>query len=379
MRKTATAVAALFFTNGAAFASWAPRIPELADRIDVDLAGLGLTLAMVGVGGLAGTPTAGWLIDRIGSRKVASGGALLMSLLIVLVGFAPTPVLLGGALLFVGFFDVATDLGMNAQAMIVQADGKSLINRFHGLWSVGTVVGGAAGAAAAGAGVSLGAHLLTVGVVVAAVVGFVSSNLSEAEAPSPEPLGPRGSVGPMVVLGLLGFAAAFLEAPGNEWSATLVDGVHSATPAVAALGFVAFTAGMTTSRLAGDMISGRWGDASSFVGSLAVAGAGWAGVVFAPSATIAIAGLGVAGLGTGMVFPQLYASGASGTLVSQGRGLSAMSFGARLGFLLVTPTVGFLGSAVGLDVALGWIIGLTLLFSLAIGRTSNHGVRRKRP
>jgi len=117
MRKTATAVAALFFTNGAAFASWAPRIPELADRIDVDLAGLGLTLAMVGVGGLAGTPTAGWLIDRIGSRKVASGGAILMSLLIVLVGFAPTPVLLGGALLFVGFFDVVTDLGQRSGEM----------------------------------------------------------------------------------------------------------------------------------------------------------------------------------------------------------------------------------------------------------------------
>ena len=69
MRKTAVAVAALFFTNGAVFASWAPRIPELADRIGVDLAGLGLTLLMMGVGGLAGTGPAGRLIDRFRSKS----------------------------------------------------------------------------------------------------------------------------------------------------------------------------------------------------------------------------------------------------------------------------------------------------------------------
>jgi hypothetical protein len=71
-----------------------------------------------------------------------------------------------------------------------------------------------------------------------------------------------------------------------------------------------------------------------------------------------------------MIFPQLYATGASGVLVSQGRGLSAMSFGARLGFLLVTPAVGLAGSRVGLDVALAWIMAPVLLALLVLARTN---------
>jgi predicted MFS family arabinose efflux permease len=361
MRRTAVAIAALFFTNGAAFASWAPRIPELADRIGVDLAGLGLTLLMMGVGGLAGTAPAGRLIDRIGSRRVAIGGGVAVSTAVALIGFASTPVVLGLALLLVGMFDVSADLGMNAQAVFVQVKGTGAINRFHGLWSIGTVVGGAIGAAAAGAGVSLETHLLIVGVSMAGVNVAAGRHLNDTDTPVREDSTPAPSLRPMILLALLGFAAAFLESPGSEWSATFVDDVFAATPATAALGFVAFTAGMTVSRLFGDSIAARWGNDRGFAGSLPVAAIGWATVVFAPNPAVAIIGLSLAGLGTGMIFPQLYAAGASGVLVTQGRGLSAMSFGARLGFLLVTPTVGLLGSRIGLANALGWMMAVTVL------------------
>lgn len=361
MRKTAAAIAALFFTNGAAFASWAPRIPELADRVEVDLAGLGLTLLMMGIGGLAGTGPAGRLIDRIGSRRVAVGGAVAVSAAVALIGFASTPIVLGLALLLVGLFDVTADLGMNAQAVFVQINGTGAINRFHGLWSVGTVVGGVLGATAAGAGMRLETHLLIVGVTMAAVSWGAGRYLADRDVPAPVESEDAPSRRPMILLALLGFAAAFLESPGSEWSATFVDEVFSAPPATAALGFVAFTAGMTVSRLFGDSIAARWGDARGFAGSLPVAAAGWAAVVFAPNPVVAIVGLGVAGLGTGMIFPQLYASGASGVLVTQGRGLSAMSFGARLGFLLVTPTVGLVGARIGLAQALGWMMAATVL------------------
>lgn len=362
MRRTAVAIAALFFTNGAAFASWAPRIPELADRIGVDLAGLGLTLLMMGIGGLVGTGPAGRLIDRIGSRRVAVGGAIAVSAAVALIGFASTPIVLGLALLLVGLFDVTADLGMNAQAVLVQIKGTGAINRFHGLWSIGTVVGGALGAAAAGAGVSLETHLLIVGATMAAVAWGAGRHLADRDAPAPAETEDAPSPRPMILLALLGFAAAFLESPGAEWSSTFVDEVFSAPPATAALGFVAFTAGMTLSRLFGDTIAARWGNARGFAGSLPVAAAGWAAVVFATGPAMAMVGLGVAGLGTGMIFPQLYASGASGVLVTQGRGLSAMSFGARLGFLLVTPTVGLLGARIGLAPALGWMMAVTVLF-----------------
>lgn len=377
MRKTAVAVAALFFTNGAAFASWAPRIPEIADRIGVDLAGLGLTLLMVSVGGLAGTGLAGRLIDRIGSRRVAVAGSVIASLAVVSISMARTPIVLGAVLLVIGVADVSADLGMNAQAVSVQVGGTSAINRLHGLWSIGTVVGGALGAAAAGLGVSLEIHLSIVGALLAAVAWASRSHLFDQSEPAPSEPKERSSLRPLVLLGLLGLGAAVLEAPGNEWSATFVDDVFDASAATSALGFVAYTSGMTVSRLLGDSIAARWGNTRGFSGSLLVAAVGWAAVVFGPEASIAIAGFAVAGLGTGMVFPQLYASGASGLLVSQGRGLSAMSFGARLGFLLVTPSIGLLGASVGLEVTLGWIIAVTIVGLSLLSRAS--GTSRSEP
>ncbi len=373
MRKTAAAIAALFFANGAAFASWAPRIPELADRIDVDLAGLGLTLVMGGVGGLAGTGPAGRLIDRLGSRRVAIGGALGVSAMAAAIGFAPTPIVLGAALFLTGFSDISADLGMNAQAVQVEINGKSAMNRYHGLWSLGTVTGGIVGAAAVGAGVSLEAHLLTVGVTMAAVAAASNRHLTDQEPPAPiESEEKPSSLRPMILLGLLGLGAAFLESPGVEWSATFVDEVFDSSPATAALGFVAFTVGMTTSRLLGDLVANRWGNARALSGSLPVAAVGWTALVLAPVPWVAIAGFGFAGLGTGMIFPQLYASGGSGVLVSQGRGLSSMSFGARLGFLLVTPTVGLLGSAVGLRIALAAVAATTLVGLTVLGRANTR-------
>ena len=370
MRKTAVAVAALFFTNGAAFASWAPRIPELADRIGVDLAGLGLTLLMMGVGGLAGTGPAGRLIDRYGSRRVSVAGAIAVSIAVATIGLTQSPVALGLVLLAVGATDVTADLGMNAQAVSVQIRGRSAMNRLHGLWSIGTVVGGSIGAAAAGAGISIESHLMTVGVLMAGVALASNRGLTDAVPSPPSESEARSPTRPLVLLGLLGLAAAFLEAPGSEWSATFIDDAFASAPATAALGFVAFTTGMTVSRLIGDSVAARWGDARSFTGSLPVAGAGWAAVVFAPNAAVAIAGFAAAGLGTGMIFPQLYASGASGALVSQGRGLAAMSLGARLGFLLVTPAVGLLGDQAGLDVALASIMAPVLIALFVLGRRS---------
>lgn len=370
MRKTAVAVAALFFTNGAAFASWAPRIPELADRIGVDLGGLGLTLLMMGVGGLAGTGPAGRLIDRFGSRRVAVAGGIAVSVAVASMGLAQSPIALGLILLVVGASDVTADLGMNAQAVSVQIRGSFAINRLHGLWSIGTVVGGSIGAAAAGAGVSIESHLLGVGALTAGVTWASNRGLIDTRPAPPPESEVHSPVRPMILLGLLGLAAAFLEAPGSEWSATFVDDAFASGPATAALGFVAFTAGMTVSRLIGDSIAARWGEARSFTGSLPVAGVGWAAVVLAQSPAVAIVGFAVAGLGTGMIFPRLYAAGASGTLVSQGRGLSAMSFGARLGFLLVTPAVGLAGSRVGLDVALASIMAPVLIALYVLGQRS---------
>lgn len=363
------AVGALFFTNGAAFASWAPRIPELADQVGLDVAGLGLTLMLLGVGGLIGTQPAGRSIDRFGSRRTAIGGGFVVAAALPLVGLATSPVALGAGLFIIGASDVSADLGMNAQAMVVQRGRSSLINRFHGLWSIGTVVGGLLGAAAAGTGISLFAHFTAVSAVIAVITWLAGRELAEdsitPETPSGEPAR-KAPIRPLVALGALGLLAAFVEAPGGEWSATFLDEALGTSPATAGLGFVAYTTGMTISRLWGDAIARRLSSLKSFVASVLATAAGWAIATLPGTVPAALVGLAMAGLGAGMVFPQLYAAGGAGTVVSQGRGLGAMSLGARLGFLLATPSVGLLGSRIGLDIALLAIVGTAAMLAATV-------------
>lgn len=369
MSRRAAAIAALFFTNGAAFASWAPRIPEVADKVGVDVAGLGLTLMFGGIGGLVGTQPAGWAIDRFGSRRVAVAGALVIAFGLPVLGLATVPAVLAVGVFVLGAADVSADIGMNAQAMIVQQGRSSLINRFHALWSIGTVVGGILGSAAAGAGMALEVHFTIVAVVLAGVVIASNRQLTDETIASPSTAqegGRASALRPLIVLGVLGLLAAFVEAPGAEWSATFMDVVYEASPAIAGLGFVAFTIGMTTTRLLGDGVTNRYGNRRSLMTSLLVAAGGWLIAAGPGPAVVALIGLGVAGLGAGMIFPQLYAAGGAGTIVSQGRGLSAMSLGSRLGFLVATPSVGLAGAAFGLDVAIAGLVGLAAVAALTI-------------
>ncbi|MET0578843.1 MAG: MFS transporter, partial [Ilumatobacteraceae bacterium] len=60
----------MFFVNGATFASWSPRLPEVQADLGISDAALGLTLVGVGVGGLAASLFSGWLVDHRGSRTM---------------------------------------------------------------------------------------------------------------------------------------------------------------------------------------------------------------------------------------------------------------------------------------------------------------------
>src|SRR3954454_18740219 len=97
--RPALAIGAVFFVNGATYASWTPRLPELQRELGISDAALGLTLVGMGLGGLIASSFSGWLVDRRGSRTTTVLTSAAMSLWLPMLGFAPTTVLVFGALL----------------------------------------------------------------------------------------------------------------------------------------------------------------------------------------------------------------------------------------------------------------------------------------
>lgn len=160
LMRARAAVATLFLTNGAVFANLIPRYPEIKDRLDLSNSAYGLSVAAFPTGavivGLAAAP----LVRRFTSARVAVAGTVLTSVAMLVASLAPTVGVLAVILFSAGAADACTDVGQNGQGLRVQrAYGRSIINSFHAVWSIGAVLGGLMAAGAIMVGLSLQIHL----------------------------------------------------------------------------------------------------------------------------------------------------------------------------------------------------------------------------
>jgi hypothetical protein len=220
------------------------------------------------------------------------------------------------------------------------------------VWSAGAVVGGIVASRAAAAEISLRTQLFVTGGVLCLATVVAARWLLPARRPRTEvvavegaPAGPAPTVRPVFLpLFLLGVAIALAELPPNDWAALMMDDRFDLTSGQAGLGFVATASGMMIGRLVGDRVADRLGVERTRRGGAAVATAGIIIATTVPSPIGAGCGLFVAGLGLSALFPLMFRSAAELTRGSHS-GMAAFSSGARLGFLIASPLVGFSGLA----------------------------------
>src|SRR3954470_24659308 len=170
LRAARVAVAACFFLNAVLYANLVPRLPEVKADLGLSNASLGAALAAMPLGALLAGLSSAVLIRRFGSARVAGLGLVLLGIAIWAVAVAPGWAGLAGALLVAGALDAIVDVSMNAHGLRVQRHyGRSILNAFHGLWSIGAVTGGLLGSAAAGLSLPLVVHLAISAVVFSAL------------------------------------------------------------------------------------------------------------------------------------------------------------------------------------------------------------------
>lgn len=355
-RRALLSVAIQFFVNGALFASFVPRLPEIRDDVGVSTATLGVLLAIGALAGLGGSVVVGPLIERFGTRRVLIGAAAALCASLPVIGFATTPAVLLVGLAAMSVFDVLVDSAMNIQGSWISARRTSpVMNRLHGLWSLGTVVGGFAATRLAAAGVSLQWHLLGVACILGAVLVVVGRGLLRSdeydrrpdgvsEAGADDPVVRRGRLRvPLVLLGVAGACSIAMELTSSDWAAFRLSDDFDASPGVAGLAFVAFTVGMTTGRFGGDAMIVRFGQRRvADVGiALAMASLGVAGLF--PNRWVVVLAYLLAGLGIATQFPKLYDDAAK-YRGRPGAGLGALTGGSRIAMLVTPMLVGGLAA-----------------------------------
>ncbi|MCV2490961.1 MFS transporter [Geodermatophilus sp. YIM 151500] len=386
LRRARAAVSAVFFLNAVLYANLVPRLPDIKDRLDLSNAALGSAIAAMPLGALLAGLLAPVLIQRLGSAKVAALGLVVLAVAVAGLPLAPAWIVFAALMLVVGALDAVVDVAQNAHGFRVQrAYGRSIVNAFHALWSIGAVVGGLLGSAAAGLSVPLGVHLAASAAVfsVLAVVAyrFLLPGPEDAERTSPvdiepDPAAPRrrllGHVSgrTLVLLGVLGLLAsceAFVQDAGSTWGALYMRGEVGAGAAVGGLAFVALQVAMTAGRLVGDRVVDRFGQRRVVRVGGVVTAAGMGLALAVPSVGTAIVGFALAGLGVATLVPAVMHTADELPGLPHGVGLTVVTWLLRVGFLVSPSVIGIVADASSLRVALVGVV-LAGVVVLLLGR-----------
>lgn len=363
-----------FAAFGLFWGTWGTGLPALRDAAGTDAAGLGLALLCVGAGALPAMLLTGRAVDRFGARI---GGALLAALALAGVLTAALardlPTLALGMLL-VGATSGAADVAANALAgMAEQRAGGRVITIAHAVFSSFVVVGslGAGVLRDAGAEVLLvfavGGALMVPAAVGALVLGERAPGRRQ-EAGSREPAGSRAArfgsrrALPLVVVGLVGALAFASENAHQSWSAIFLADELAASPGLTAIAPATFAACAAVTRFAAGFLT-RIPSQVLLVGGGLVAVAGTLLVVVAQQVPVALVGLGVAAVGTSVLYPTLL-SRATRDVPAQlrGRATSAVATTSYLGFLLGPVYVGLITRVADLRAAMAAVALLVAAF-----------------
>ncbi|MCP1457061.1 MFS transporter [Pseudomonas kilonensis] len=356
-----------YLIAGIGIAAWAPLVPYAKVRANLDEGTLGLLLLCLGVGSILAMPISGALAARFGCRRVLSGGTILICLALPLLATMTSLPWLVAALFLFGAGLGTVDSTVNLQAVIVErASGKTMMSGFHGMFSLGGIIGAAGVSALLGLGLSpLGATLVVNGVLLVALFKAAPHLLPYgSESSGPAFAIPHGVV---LFIGILCFIVFLAEGAVLDWSAVFLTTERAVDTAYAGLGYAAFALTMTVGRLTGDSVVHRLGARRVIIYGGSIAAAGFLLATLAPMWQAALLGYALVGAGCSNIVPVLYTAVGKQTLMPEAIAVPAITTIGYAGILAGPALIGFVAHGSSLSIAFG-LIALSLVAVAASGK-----------
>ncbi|MCA1307246.1 MFS transporter [Microbacterium esteraromaticum] len=376
-----TAIFVIFLASGLSIATWASRVPSIAEALGIDKAQIGLLLLGMGISSIVGISTGPLVMARTGARV----GMLIMMLVfgagVLLIGlgtdvFGALPVVVLGMMLF-GYGNGSVDVMMNVEATAIEQQmGKTILPVFHAFFSFGTVIGAGIGALAALLGLNVAAHtaLISALILVAAIGCYTQVPVREAALdPAPEEKPhwrervhtafeawrePR-----IYALGVVMLGMSFAEGGANDWIALGVVEGHHQEPGMGALALAVFSVGMTVVRLLGGPLVDRFGRVAVLRVLAATAAAGILLFILGPTLPLVLVGAALWGIGASLGFPLGMSAAADDPAKAAARVSAAATIG-YVAFLGGPPLLGLISEQIGLLNTLYILVVLVVLSGL---------------
>lgn len=350
-QKERIALSAYFLLSGICFSSWASRIPTLKTNYNLSEEDLGNLLMIMPASAIIGIPLSGWLVAKFDSRIPMQLSSILfiISLFSLSWGFS----ILGIAISLV-FFSISLriiNIAINTQSVAVQNKfEKKIMGSFHGVWSIGGILGVLFSTIMLKFEISIFWHFLFAaifGLVISiGMFPFLLKNDRSKVGAKFKLEKPNKYIS---LLGLMVFFAAICEGGMYDWNGVYLKEIVKQE--VFTYGYLFLMVCMTISRLTIDKMMDRFGMEKLYItGSVLVISGILITIIF-PYLVPVLIGFCMVGFGISGLYPMTFILAGKAKKYPVAIVMSILSTYSTVGMFLGPPIIGYLAHAFGLQKA----------------------------
>lgn len=371
----------VFFIQAFAGGGLFPRIPDIQANLGLSAGQLGLTLMGQPAGALTSAIFASWVLERVGPKAILSLAIPVIGLATLIISMAPNAPAAFGAMFLYGTSFAFANVSMNVEADRVEAaTGTRVMNRCHGIWSLGFLVASSLGAGARGIPLTPLTHfILVLPVVVVATAIFIWPMHTSAPRIHTGSVRKKVFVVPtfatLLLVGVI-LSGVMTDTSIRAWSIIFMRDSFNAPDWVDALTLPAFLATLTTGRMVADQLVERVGAVRLTASLLLVAFLGLGLVLSAGNPYQAIGGFALMGFGVCVVFPLTMSAAARIGDRPASENVTSISLVTTFIMMGTPALIGMIADQVGIRSAFGilvpvFVLALILSRRLAPGQDAN--------
>ena len=350
-QKQRIALSAYFLLSGICFSSWASRIPTLKTNYNLSEEDLGNLLMIMPASAIIGIPLSGWLVAKFDSRipMQISSIAFILSLFSLSWGFS-----IAGIIVSLVFFSISLrviNISINTQSISIQQKfEKKIIGSFHGIWSIGGILGVLFSTIMLNYEISIFWHFFYIAVfgliITISMFPFLIKN-DKSNVGTKFKLGKPSKY--ISLLGLIVFFAAICEGGMYDWNGVYLKEIVKQE--VFTYGYLLLMICMTISRLSIDRLMEHFGMQKLYIsGSILIILGVLLATIF-PYLYPVLIGFGMIGFGVSGLYPMTFILAGKSKKYSVAIVMSIIGTYSTVGMFLGPPIIGYLAHAFGLQKA----------------------------
>ena len=365
-QKQRIALSAYFLLSGICFSTWASRIPTIKDNFNLDENTLGNLLMVMPASAIIGIPLSGWLISKFDSRIPLQVASFTFLLSLLSVGFAPSIWFIVASLVVFSISLRVINISINTQSISIQEKfEKKIVGSFHGIWSIGGILGVLFSTIMIKFKISIEWHLLMVAIFGILMVLFAFPHLlrdDKSRSGGGFKLGKPSKY--ISLLGFIVFFAAICEGGMYDWNGVYFKEIVNEK--VFTFGYLLFMISMTISRLTIDKMMEHFGMQKLYILGSVLIVLGVSMAIIFPYFWPALIGFCMVGFGVSGLYPMTYILAGRAKKYSVGIVISIVSTYSTIGMFLGPPIIGYLAHAFGLQRAfITFIVGGLMFIPLS--------------